>query len=128
MPKSSTDKKLEVLIQAVEKLVASPIAPVAPIAPILPIAPIAPIAAINTGDHDFLLDFSATTKVKLDNIFEAITKLSDGTTSKINALEVRTETNANDILVMQTQIKVWGISLGVGWTILIIVLKFFKVI
>lgn len=52
---SQTDKKLDTLINAVEKLIAKEVAPIAPVLPIAPIAPIAPVIPINPGDHDLIV-------------------------------------------------------------------------
>ena len=131
MAKDNNNKKLDILIQAVEKLAANPVAVVAPVAPVLPIAPVLPVAAIapvNTGDHDFLLTFSSEVKVRLDNIVNAIQNLTDGTATKINDHDKKITQNSDDIIKIQTQQKVWGIALSVGWGVLLVLLKFFKVL
>lgn len=54
--------------------------------------------------------------------------LIDGTANKISCLEIKAETNSKDILVLKTQIKVWGVALGVFWAVLEIILRLLKVL
>lgn len=46
--------KLDLILKALERIAAQPIAPVLPIAPIAPIAPVLPIVQANSGDHDII--------------------------------------------------------------------------
>jgi hypothetical protein len=96
----NTNKKLDSLINAVEKLVANPVAAVAPVLPVLPIAPVAPIAPliINQDDHNLLIKLDG----KVDALKDDIRSLNDGTTTKINDHEVRIKT------LESTTTKLWA--------------------
>jgi hypothetical protein len=76
---TNTDKKLDLLTDAINKLVNIPVAPVAPVAPVLPIAPILPI------------DDSRLTRVevKIDGIKDDIKTLNDGITKQLGDHEIR---------------------------------------
>lgn len=94
MVKNTSDKKLDLLINAVEKLVANPVAPVLPVLPIAPIAPIAPI------------DDSRLTRVevKIDGLKDDIKNLNDGTTLKISDHEIRIRIMETNL----TRVMTWG--------------------
>jgi hypothetical protein len=126
MVKSSTDKKLDLLVQAVEKLVATPVAPVLPVAPIAPVAPVLPL-----NNDDLIIRFTRLDEnvtLNFKQVKDAIKELSDGTATRINSLEVKSESNMKDILVLKTQLKVWCIALGLAWGVLEVVLRMFKVL
>jgi len=62
------DTQLEKLTNAIEKLIANPVAPVLPVAPV---APVLPLAQTNTGDHDLLTKLDT----KVDQIQLDVTEL-----------------------------------------------------
>lgn len=54
---NATEKKLDMLIQVVQKLLDNPVPTVTPISPIAPVAPVAPLlstAVLHSGDHDVI--------------------------------------------------------------------------
>lgn len=61
----ASDKKLDLLLIAINKLASKEVAPVAPVAPVLPLAP------INNGDHDLLTKLDT----KVDQIQMDVTAL-----------------------------------------------------
>lgn len=127
MPKSTTDKKLEILIQAVEKLVASPVAPIAPVLPIAPIAPIAPLD--NSITQDLIVKFTRleeNVKLNFQQVKDAIKELTDGTSARLGGVEVKSGKNSDDIITIKTQLKVWGIALGIGFTLLQFLINYIK--
>lgn len=126
MKNNNDNKKLDLLITAVEKLVNNPVAVVAPIAPIAPVLPIVPL-----NNDDLIIRFTRLDEnvtLNFKQVKDAIKDLSDGTSSRINALEIKAENNIKDILILKTQIKVWCVALGVAWAVLEMVLHFFKVL
>lgn len=96
MPKESTDKKLDLLIDIMTKMAATPVAVVAPIAPIAPVAPVAPVdTSIN---QELVVKFTRleeNVKLNFQQVKDAINALSDGTASRIAALE-NEKLNARD--------------------------------
>ena len=67
---SNVSQQLSALTQAIEKLIATPVAPIAPIAPV---APVLPIIQTNTGDHDLLTKLDS----KVDQIQLDVTMLKN---------------------------------------------------
>src|ERR1035437_24651 len=107
--KTSSDKKLDALIQAVEKLVATPVAPVAPVLPIAPIAPVLPID--NSITQDLIVRFTRleeNVRLNFQQVKDAIKELTDGTSKRIDNIEKISGANSDDIITMKTQLKVWG--------------------
>lgn len=91
---SSTDKKLDLLLVAMQKMLDNPVAPIAPIAPV---APVLPIVQTNSGDHDMLVAFRAETVAELKNIRTDIATLNDGTSKRIDDHEIRIKSNETKI-------------------------------
>src|ERR1035437_1236037 len=122
--KSSTDKKLDALVQAVEKLVANPVAPVLRVAPIAPIAPVAPIDISAT--QDLIVRFTRleeNVRLNFQQVKDAIKELTDGTSKRLDNVEKVGGDNSDDIISMKTQLKVWGVALSVGWGLLLVLLR-----
>ena len=78
MANYSIDKKLDTLINAVEKLIANPVAPVAVVAPVAPVLPVAPLVPNNPEDHNLILGLVGkldTVNVKVDALKDDISDL-----------------------------------------------------
>src|ERR1035437_7975300 len=73
----SKDSELKRLTEAIERLIATPVAPIVPVAPVAPVAPVLPIVQTNSGDHDILTEFRAESKVEFKNINAALIKLQE---------------------------------------------------
>lgn len=82
--------QIQLLTEAVEKLINHPVAPVLPVLPIAPVAPIAPID--NSITQDLIVKFTRleeNVKLNFQQVKDAIKELNDGTTSKIENHETR---------------------------------------
>lgn len=80
--------QIQLLTEAVEKLINHPVAPVLPVLPIAPVAPIAPID--NTISNDLIVKFARleeNVKLNFQQVKDAIKELNDGTANRINKLE-----------------------------------------
>ena len=86
---SITDKKIDALTQAIEKLLAREVAPIAPVAVVAPVAPVLPIVQQNNDDHNILLEFRAETITELRNIRIDIKNITDGTGATLTDHETR---------------------------------------
>ena len=115
------------LITAVEKLIATPVAPVLPIAPVVPIAPVLPLD--NSITQDLIVKFTRleeNVKLNFQQVKDAIKELTDGTAARLTGVEGKSTKNSDDIIIIKTQMKVWGIALGVLFTALQFILgKYF---
>ena len=114
---SNTDKKLDILIQDIQKLINNPVAAVAPVAPVAPILPLIPP---NSGDHDLLTKLDT----KVDQIQFDVTALKAQNSIYITRNEfievVRIQrTHDDEIKVIQTfkdtlSGKMWGVGIMAG--------------
>lgn len=80
--------QIQLLTEAVEKLINHPVAPVLPVLPIAPVAPIAPID--NTISQDLIVKFARleeNVRLNFQQVKDAIKELNDGTANRINKLE-----------------------------------------
>ena len=124
----TVDKKLDALIQAVEKLVANPVAPVAPIAPIAPVLPVAPVIQQNSGDHDILTSFRAEALVEFKNIKDTLIKIQESNETyalKSEFVEHLKEHAIlrNDVDTLKTTVtKIW--SYGVAGIFVVALIEF----
>lgn len=78
--------------------------------------------ADGTSDHDLITKLD----VKMDNLKIDIAELKSGTTIQINNHETRITSNTSDIQVLQTQLKVWGAALGIGFATVQFLLNYYK--
>jgi hypothetical protein len=104
----NTDK-INKLTELIEVLIKREVAPILPVAPVAVVAPVLPID--NTISQDLIVKFTRleeNVRLNFQQVKDAIKELNDGTTTKIAALEIKTEKNINDI----TKIMTWG-SAGV---------------
>ena len=115
------DSQLQKLTEAIEKLVANPVAPIAPVLPIAPIAPIAPLVVTNSGDHDLL--------TKLDERFTGLDKKFDAMSVKLDTKYTTTEEHkvvtdiqidhetrirAGEVFQNNVTGRIWGIGVVAG--------------
>src|ERR1035437_5007879 len=106
---SNTDKRLQDLTNAIERLVSREVAPIAPVAPVLPVLPIAPQ---NHQDHDLLTKLDT----KVDQIQNDVTALKNRDTiyvTKVEHIEVVRiqadhETRTRILETATTRIMTWG--------------------
>lgn len=82
--------QIQLLTEAVEKLINHPVAPVAPVLPIAPVAPIAPID--NSISNDLIVKFARleeNVRLNFQQVKDAIKEVGDGTKKQIDDHEVR---------------------------------------
>jgi hypothetical protein len=125
---NSTDKKLDVLINSVQKLIDNPVKEIAPIAPVAPVLPIIPM---NSGDHDLLTKLDT----KVDQIQMDVTELKNKIplyvtqseyqeilrVQRIHEDEIKKLESFRDTLTG----KIWGIGIiaGFGSGILMLIIQ-----
>lgn len=78
--------------------------------------------ADGNSDHDLIIKLDT----KMDGLKEDIKNLNDGTTKQINDHETRIRSNSADIIVVKTQIKVWGSAILLVMALIQIALHFFR--
>jgi hypothetical protein len=112
--------QIQLLTDAVEKLINNPVAPIAPVAPV---APVLPIVQQNSGDHDILTEFRSEAKVEFKNIKDTLLKLQEATIAYVTQpehIEVlkRLDIIDVDIKVLQTTKNTQTVLLTIGSALL----------